>query len=159
MLVRVLDVDSEAQLVVPFVLAAELSHASRLVDPTRTLVQELKLPKEAGRQLADGFALALTEVVTNQMEHAYAGGPGRIQGRLVLDRDSLSAHLYDYGTAFDAGDARLEDYIDPSNPPERGYGLRLARALTDELVYERLEGGRNHWCLRKFLSGEHRDED
>ncbi len=159
LLVRALEVDSEPQMVVPFVLAAEMAHASRLVDPTRMLVKELELPQDAGRQLADGFALALTEVVTNQMEHAYAGGPGRIQGRLVLDRNSLTAHLYDYGIAFDAGETSPKSAIDPSDPPERGYGMRLARALTDELIYERLDGGRNHWCLRKYLSGEHRHED
>ena len=139
----------EGRLVQPFVFPAEVSSIRLVVDLVRNLgALRLNLAPE----IFEDFALALAEVVANQIKHAYRQQSGRIQGRLVLDKNTLTADTFDYGNSFypvvGAG-----NQLDPENPPEGGYGMQLIDALTDHWDYSSLEGGRNHWHLIKIIPG------
>jgi anti-sigma regulatory factor (Ser/Thr protein kinase) len=120
---------------------------------TRQAITESSFGWEpAEPNFVDEFVLALSEIVTNQIQHAYLGQGGRIEGRLTVAREQVTADLYDHGVLFDAPDVDLRA-VDPTDPPERGYGLRLARALLDDCCYARVGDGRNHWRLVKRIKG------
>jgi anti-sigma regulatory factor (Ser/Thr protein kinase) len=153
LIVRALPVEKAPAKVVPFVFPAEVTAASGLV----TLVQEIgaTLPlvgAENRRHFADDFALAASEIVTNQITHAYQGRRGRIQGRIMVEADRLVADLFDNGVPFQSPKG-TKSAIDLDNPPEKGYGLMMVRGLLDSFEYRRLDGGRNHWRLVKNFTG------
>ena len=133
---------------------AILLAVGELVDWTRHAGGALRLSAAPRQLFVDEFALALTEIFSNQAEHAYAGRGGRVQGRLSVGPDWMRADVFDSGVPFVPPVGSEQPAIDPADPPERGYGLRLVRALTDHFEYTRLDGGRNHWSLVKYVSGE-----
>jgi len=140
------------RMVLPFVVAAEPASIRSIVDLVRNLAEEAAPTfTMLEREPVEDFALALAEVVTNQIKHAYRQEGGRIQGRLVLDKNTLSADTFDYGHSFHP--IVPEGNLDPENPPEGGFGMQLIDALTDEWRYTPLEGGRNHWHLQKHIAG------
>jgi anti-sigma regulatory factor (Ser/Thr protein kinase) len=137
----------------PFVLPAERAAVGGLLERAREAIRASPIGDGQARpHFVDDFILALSEIVTNQILHAYLGQGGSIQGRLTIDREQVAADLFDQGIVFEPpGDAQRA--VDPANPPERGYGLRLAHALLDECHYTRVGDGRNHWCLVKRAKG------
>jgi len=137
----------------PFVLPARRASVSDLLEMARQAIGGLEFAgNRAEPQFVDEFVLALSEIVTNQIQHAYLGQGGSIEGRLTIGRDQVSADLFDHGVLFQPLGAE-RPAVDPANPPERGYGLRLARALLDECHYTRRGDGRNHWRLIKRAKG------
>ncbi|MEW6567471.1 MAG: SpoIIE family protein phosphatase [Chloroflexota bacterium] len=134
----------------PFVIPAKLSSVAQVVAIAREASRSCLLAEK--QSLADDFGLALSEIVTNQVQHACSGQHGLIWGRVVNDGTCLRADSYDRGIEFHAPPG-VELLLDPLNPPDRGYGLRLARGLTDVCEYRRLLDGRNHWRLIKRLGG------
>jgi serine phosphatase RsbU (regulator of sigma subunit)/anti-sigma regulatory factor (Ser/Thr protein kinase) len=142
----------------PFVISAEVGSVRPLLERVHALEYILPVDQDVRGGLIDDFALALSEIVTNQIVHAYEGEVGRIQGCLILERDRLVGELYDNGKPYHPQEDALAEF-DVENPPDRGYGLRLVRGLLDRHTYDRLDGGRNHWRLVKSLSGGNDDED
>jgi anti-sigma regulatory factor (Ser/Thr protein kinase) len=137
----------------PFVLPARRASVSDLLEMARQAIGGLEFAgNRAEPQFVDEFVLALSDIVTNQIQHAYLGQGGSIEGRLTIGRDQVSADLFDHGVLFQPLGAE-RPAVDPANPPERGYGLRLARALLDECHYTRSGDGRNHWRLIKRAKG------
>lgn len=157
LLVRTAPPESGERRVVPFVIPAEAAAVRMLVDlARREILTADHLPKGQKAELADAMATAVAELAVNQIEHAYAGRPGRIQGRLTIGAERIEADLYDSGSAY----VEVEPVrFDIENPPLRGYGLKLVRSLVDECSYRRLGGSRNHWHLAKVLDrgGMHGD--
>jgi len=93
--------------------------------------------------------LAVHETCTNIIDHAYAGGPGRIELAFTLydDPRRLVVDIRDTGQSFVMGE------IQPPNlgaPQTRGYGLFLIHRLMDEVSYTPAEGN-NQWRLVKQL--------
>jgi serine/threonine-protein kinase RsbW len=138
---------------------------------TETRVLELKLTSthKAARDLGDAIAailadspgvdeslcyniqLAAHEVCTNIVDHAYNGRhDGLIQVKLTLSHQppQLTIEFRDRGHSFDPS-ATPEPDLD--EPQEGGYGLFLARALMDDVLYQRLQD-ENRWHLVKNLS-------
>jgi serine/threonine-protein kinase RsbW len=95
--------------------------------------------------------LAVHEVCTNIVEHAYGEDPrGRIDVTLELiekPASCLVVELQDAGKPFDAAQTRA---VNLEEPQEGGYGLYLAHMLMDDVQYKRHEG-RNIWRLTKAL--------
>jgi serine/threonine-protein kinase RsbW len=91
--------------------------------------------------------LAVHEIATNIVDHAYAENPaGVIEARLALSGDTkrqLLVELSDAGLPFDAATVAP---VNLQSPQESGYGLFLAEALMDDVHYER-RAGRNIWRL------------
>ncbi len=153
MMIRAINEDEEKAKVFPFVIPAEVLFVRQLVDLVRNLSSNLPIHNsKLRRQMADNFALAISEVVTNQIQHAFLGQEGQIHGRISIGSRQLIADLYDRGAPFQPPDNPITP-LDPDDPPERGYGLRLVRGLLDHVETRRLEGGRNHWHLVKDLTG------
>jgi len=90
------------------------------------------------------FALAVSEVATNVVEHAQGPDHPEVTIRLEVDAGALTAVLTD-----DADPAliRLDQVSMPGAEAESGRGLALALAALDELVHEPGQG--NTWRLRR----------
>jgi serine phosphatase RsbU (regulator of sigma subunit)/anti-sigma regulatory factor (Ser/Thr protein kinase) len=99
-----------------------------------------------GEDFAYQVELAVSEVVTNILEHAYAEAAGEVTGQLALDSDGVVLDFYDRGRAFDI--AQLPP-VDLELPHAGGYGLHIVRQLVDELGYTPGAGHRNHWRMAK----------
>jgi serine/threonine-protein kinase RsbW len=127
--------------------------------PGACMATFLEAAQERARpqSLIHGLQLAVYEVCTNIVLHAYGSGKctaahdegGRIQVVFTVTPQPalLTIDLYDAGCSFDI--TRVPE-PDISEPQTRGYGLYLVRQLVDELHYE-AEPGSNHWRLTKRL--------
>lgn len=118
---------------------------SRCID---LLLTELPDPT-ALEQLIYGIKLAVHEVASNVIEHAYGHEQGEIEITLQFEPHNkrFMAKLYDTGGAFDASQAPSPNL---DIPQESGYGLFLAQQMMDEVSYQRQLDG-NHWQLVKHL--------
>lgn len=103
---------------------------------------------------SDGIAalvLAAGELCANAIEHAYGGAAGQpiklsvggAAGRLVVE-------IEDFGEPFDP---RRWDVVSAEPLPERGYGLAIARAMTDELSFDVARERGTRWTLVRYLTG------
>ena len=93
--------------------------------------------------------LAVHEICTNVVEHAYAGKEGRIKIVICLDDkpDHIIVDIYDTGKHFDLAATSTPDLDEAL---VRGYGLFLIRELMDEVSYWP-SAEQNHWQLMKKL--------
>jgi serine/threonine-protein kinase RsbW len=97
------------------------------------------------------FETAVAEVAANIVEHAARGEAVPLHLLLHAGADRVEAHLEDGGYPYDEGAGTP---IPAGDLPERGRGLVMARALTDQLVYER-DGAVNHWFLSRRRTDRH----
>ena len=110
-----------------------------------------RLRKATGRAPDDRplmlFETALGEIGGNVLTHGRPPGTERpVEYVLHLDGGTLVASLTDSGSPVHEHLSREM----PGHDSERGRGLAMARALLDELGYER-DGGLNRWRLVKRL--------
>lgn len=94
--------------------------------------------------------LALIEAVTNIFNHAYQDGPGDVHGLVHVIDSQLRIDLYDRGLTFKPPDT-FPTEINLDEIPEGGYGLGIINKVMDEIHYERLPGGVNHWRFARHL--------
>jgi serine phosphatase RsbU (regulator of sigma subunit)/anti-sigma regulatory factor (Ser/Thr protein kinase) len=95
--------------------------------------------------------LAVTELASNIIRHAYAEMPGsRLHGLFALYADRLTVDTIDSGRPFDLPPAPPGP-ADPRNLPERGFGLPILYSAMDVVQYRRLPPNRSHWHLEKRL--------
>lgn len=91
--------------------------------------------------------LAVHEICTNIVDHAYGGSGGRIDLTLTYADGVFSAALRDEGRSFDPD---LVPAPDLDNPSEHGLGLFLVYQLMDQVEYLPGHPG-NVWRLSKRL--------
>jgi anti-sigma regulatory factor (Ser/Thr protein kinase) len=89
--------------------------------------------------------LALQEMVTNVLRHAYRlEQPGPIEVVFTLDGDALRIELRDQGPAFDplAYDASEDGDDGEAEMPREcgGFGIRISRMVMDRVEYVREQG-------------------
>ena len=94
--------------------------------------------------------LAVIEAITNSFAHAYKDLPGDVIGLIRVIDGSLVVDLYDRGQPFDPPDT-IRAEIDLDELPEGGYGLGIISQVMDEVHYEQLNNGCNHWRLMRRL--------
>ncbi|WP_427161113.1 ATP-binding protein [Aliinostoc sp. HNIBRCY26] len=94
--------------------------------------------------------LALAEGFTNAVRHAHHTLPPdtTIEIAVSLWIDKLEIRIWDYGKPFNP-DAIAEPA--PGTLQVGGYGWFLLRRLTDSVVYERSDDGRNCLVILKYL--------
>ena len=96
--------------------------------------------------------LALDEVVTNIISHAYDDEDDhQIAIRVELDGEGVSVRVEDDGRAFNPLDAPTPDLgLDLANRPIGGLGVHIVRSVMDALEYRR-ENDRNILVMRKRM--------
>lgn len=92
--------------------------------------------------------LALQEMVTNVLRHAYKQDEARpVVVEFEVDRGAFHVTLRDQGPAFDPLQFAPSDVLlDEAMPVQTGgYGIHITRMVMDDVTYERRDG----WnCLR-----------
>lgn len=103
------------------------------------------------------FILALDEVVSNVIMHAYKGALGNtFELALIPCDEGLEAEVIDYGTPFDfEGEAEKYDGEVTLESPVGGIGLFFARRSVDRLTYEPGAENGNRMSLYKSRSDDH----
>jgi anti-sigma regulatory factor (Ser/Thr protein kinase) len=102
--------------------------------------------------------LAVSEIVSNAIEHGYAGHPGhRVDVAVHITGPEVSVDVTDDAPAFPGDEmlARLQEQDCEAEPdgnwPIRGHGLQIARRVVDSLKFSR-SGDRNCVTLIKQVS-------
>lgn len=101
--------------------------------------------------LASGCELALTELLTNQIDHACLGDASQtITVSLTIANQQISIQTSDSGipAVIDLSAVKMPD---PSELAESGYGMALIEMLMDSVQYESKDG-KNIWLLKKNLT-------
>lgn len=107
------------------------------------------LDPTTARAVLPRMELAVHETCMNVVHHAALADGEQIELALTLDPDHLTVYVRDPGAAFDQAGVP-----EPAGGElrERGYGVKIARSLVDELTYRR-QGSRNELALRIDLEG------
>ena len=140
----------------------------RLILPARTdvlakvaLITE-NMARDTGLNEQDiqQFILALDEVVSNVIMHAYKGAQGNTFELALIPRtEGLEAVVIDYGTPFDfEGEMEGYDGEVTLESPIGGIGLFLARRAVDRLTYEPGADEGNRMSLFKSCSDDNHSE-
>ena len=140
---------------VEFSYPAEMDYLS---DISRQIVNTCRrlsnLPSGArGDDFIHLIELAISEICTNIVKHAYAESVGTIVGQVTLLNNGVQLDFYDRGLGFDPNTVP-EPKADPNNLntlKESGYGLHIIRQIMDIVSYECTPDQGNHWHLIKFL--------
>jgi sigma-B regulation protein RsbU (phosphoserine phosphatase) len=130
-------------------ISSDLSELERV----RTFVGEI-LGKISSSALSEevklGLVLAVDEVITNIIRHAYHGRPDkRIQMEIEVYSERITFRLCYWGEGFEPGDIEPPDFIDDSRQP--GFGLYIIDQVADEVRYLRDAHGKNSVYLVKNL--------
>ena len=138
--------------VIPFEYVADTTHLTEISALVTQACRDLEgLPADSkGDDFVHLVELAVSEICTNVMEHAYAEYSGELRGQISLTSVGIQIDLYDQGSAFDPNSVP-PPIADPLDPTEGGYGLHIVRQNMDVAEYENTEQG-NHWCLVKYLT-------
>ena len=94
--------------------------------------------------------LAVSEICTNLIEHAYQMAGGEIRGSLTPLENGIQIDLYDDGESFDPA-AVPDPTLAQGSPNEGGYGLHIVRQIMDKVEYQAHTPKGNHWRLIKYL--------
>ncbi|NWJ44446.1 MAG: ATP-binding protein [Chloroflexi bacterium] len=109
-------------------------------------IEDLEEPET----LAYSLQLAIHEICTNVVGHAYEEKPGYriwLEFRVISEPLSISVEITDTGKAFQSNVKRTPDL---ENAQVHGYGLFLVEQLTDSFEYRR-DGIYNRWTIEKIL--------
>lgn len=94
--------------------------------------------------------LAISEICTNIVKHAYVNSSGDITGQVTLLNNGVQLDFYDQGLGFDPNTVP-DPRSDSNELKEGGYGLHIVRQIMDVVSYETTSTRGNHWHLIKFL--------
>jgi serine/threonine-protein kinase RsbW len=118
------------------------------------ILNDLKVPSSE----AFLIQLAVSEIVSNAIEHGYAGHPGhQVDVAVHIMGPEVSVDVTDDAPPFPGDEllARLQDQESDAPPddtwPTRGHGLQIARQVVDSLSFSRT-GDRNCVTLVKQVS-------
>ncbi|MBI3165274.1 MAG: SpoIIE family protein phosphatase [Anaerolineales bacterium] len=108
--------------------------------------------RQAGvsEEIAGQCELALQELLTNLVDHAYEGNPnGQVAVRMAGNRGQIFIQTEDTGAP---ANIKLEDVHMPApeDLAEGGYGMAIIRSLMDDIRYETAQE-KNVWTLVKNL--------
>ncbi len=137
---------------VDFLYPANIDYLSQISQQITDTCKELSaLPSgPSGEDFIYLIELAISEICTNIVKHAYVDKAGNITGQVTLLNNGVQLDFFDQGEGFDPNTVP-EPVSDPNNLVEGGYGLHIVRKIMDVVSYESHPDKGNHWHLIKFL--------
>lgn len=137
---------------VDFLYPADMEHLSEISQEISATCRELPSlpPGSNGDDFIYLIELAISEICTNIVKHAYAGEKGEISACITLLNNGVQLDFYDQGESFDPNTVPSPK-SDPHHLAEGGYGLHIVRQIMDVVSYESWPGQGNHWHLVKLL--------
>ena len=109
-----------------------------------------RLVEPAPEKTLSQIILAVHELCTNIIEHAYAGVDGEIRIEAVRVAEQLQFTIRDTGLHAYAS-PNFVTPPDPASLPESGWGIYILHQVMDKVEYRRLSAG-NEWYLEKRLT-------
>lgn len=97
---------------------------------------------------------AVDEMVTNVIEHGYAGREGKVEVEIHVGSAEVTVRVRDGCPPFDPTAVPPPDTGAPlASRPLGGMGIHLSRTLTDAMTHRILPSGGNELTLVKQLGG------
>lgn len=136
----------------PFKYKADTAYLTEISHQVTTVCRAIEglPPTTKGDDFIYLVELAVSEICTNMIEHAYAGREGFITGQISLSTTGVQIDIYDQGDSFDPN-AVPPPMSDPADPTEGGYGLHIVRQIMDVAEYQANTPHGNHWKLIKYI--------
>ncbi len=137
---------------VEFSYVADIQYLTNISEEITATCRQLPAlpPSSDGNDFIALIELAISEICTNVIKHAYADMDGRITGSITLLSNGVQLDFYDQGSSFDPNSIS-QSKVDPYKLIEGGYGLHIVRQIMDVISYEHDPQYGNHWHLIKFL--------
>ncbi len=95
--------------------------------------------------------LALQELASNIIEHAYEYRPGLLTGLFTISAERLTIDFVDAGKQFTGSLCDLEP-LEDNLLTEGGFGLHIIKQTMDGCNVQRLGSGLNYWHLQKNIA-------
>jgi sigma-B regulation protein RsbU (phosphoserine phosphatase) len=135
-----------------FALPADLQTLESISHQVTQLCRSLPglPPPPAGDDFVYLVELAVSEICTNIIQHAYRRTGGEIRGSLTRLPNGIQIDLYDDGESFDPSSVP-EPSTQANSLNEGGYGLHIVRQIMDRALYQANTPKGNHWRLIKFI--------
>ncbi|MDP2646417.1 MAG: ATP-binding protein [Desulfobacterales bacterium] len=113
-----------------------------------TGICQYSFPTPGAEALTMDFSLAVTEAMTNAVEHS---GTNRVTIELTVAATAIIFQMTTNGIKFDPTiPVSFPDLSSSDDLPEGGFGLALIRELVDRVAYE-YRNGKNIFTLEKTL--------
>ena len=135
-----------------FSYPADVQHLSDISEKVTAACRELPLlpASSNAKEFVCLIELAISEICTNIIKHAYANKDGIIEGRITVLNNGMQLDFYDTGESFDPNTIPSPK-SNPCELEEGGYGLHIVRQIMDVVSYEHDITRGNHWHLLKLL--------
>jgi serine phosphatase RsbU (regulator of sigma subunit)/anti-sigma regulatory factor (Ser/Thr protein kinase) len=144
---------SESEPAVEFAHPADLQVLDTISEQVTQVCRSL--PDLPSPPASDDFVylveLAVSEICTNIIQHAYLVANGQIRGSLTPLANGIQIDLYDDGESFDPTTVPTPT-TQVNNPNEGGYGLHIVRQIMDRVLYQANTPKGNHWRLIKYIA-------
>ncbi|MEI7555018.1 ATP-binding protein [Candidatus Chlorohelix sp.] len=146
---------AESEILIKLELPADYKYLNilgSLINGILERIEDLEEPEN----LAYGLQLAVHEICTNIVGHAYEEKPGYriwLEFRLLNEPLRILVKVSDTGKEFQSD---IETAPDLENAQVHGYGLFLVEQLTDSFEYRR-DGLYNRWTIEKALTISKKD--
>ena len=115
-------------------------------------VEEFFRDAEVPETASFGAHLAVDEVCTNIIRHAYADAAGPMTVICRREGDMVWVETFDRGGPFNPDAVKTPDITAPlEERPIGGLGIFLVRKMMDTVHYARDPDGRNHWRMGKRI--------
>jgi serine phosphatase RsbU (regulator of sigma subunit)/anti-sigma regulatory factor (Ser/Thr protein kinase) len=135
-----------------FALPADLQVLERISQQVTQVCRSLPdlPPAPASDDYVYLVELAVSEICTNIIQHAYLTAGGEIRGSITALDNGVQIDLYDDGVSFDP-DAVPAPSAQAEALNEGGYGLHIVRQIMDSVQYQADTPKGNHWRLIKYI--------
>jgi serine/threonine-protein kinase RsbW len=134
--------------------AAELNN----LEPIRSFVEEAATLLGADSNSIQDMFLAVTELVTNTIEHGYRDQTGGIEIEVERQAGRLIIRLRDQAVPFDPTVVPAPDVTLPLDErPLGGLGIYLSKKVMDEVQYRITDSGNELTLIKKIAAQETED--